>query len=86
MAHPELGKDVLDRVIQELEPYGTPMDKPSMQGRNLITVISPYSKAQLKKREKEKQRESENKERQEREEKEDQEDHEEEDGDKEASS
>jgi len=86
MAHPELGKDVLDRVIQELEPYGTPMDKPSMQGRNLITVISPYSKAQLKKREKEKQRENENKERQEREEKEDQEEHEEEDGDKEASS
>ncbi len=71
MAHPELGKDVLDRVIAELEPYGVPMDKPSMQGRNLITVIAPYSKSQLKKREKEKQQEKENRERREREEEED---------------
>lgn len=73
MAHPELGKDVLERVVNELEPYGAPMDRATMQGRNLITVIAPYSKSQLKKREKEKQRQQEEQKRTEQEEEEDQE-------------
>ncbi|MFO8058152.1 MAG: translation initiation factor IF-3 [bacterium] len=73
MAHPELGKDVLERVVNELEPFGEPMEKATMQGRNLITVIAPYSKSQLKKREKEQQRQKEEQERTEQEEEEDRE-------------
>jgi len=52
MAHPELGQDMLKKVVNELEPWGTPMDPGQMQGRNLITVIAPYSKSQLAQRQK----------------------------------
>ncbi len=43
MAHPELGRKMLEKVIAELEEFGAPMDRASMQGRALITVIAPSS-------------------------------------------
>lgn len=45
MAHPELGRVMLERVIKELEEYGAPLDKGEMLGRNLITLIAPVAKA-----------------------------------------
>jgi len=53
MAHPELGRKMMERVVKELEPLGAPLDNGEMQGRNLITLIAPHSKAQLKKQQKE---------------------------------
>jgi translation initiation factor IF-3 len=43
MAHPELGRTMMERVIKELEEIGAPMDRATMQGRALITVIAPSS-------------------------------------------
>ncbi len=57
MAHPELGRAMLNRVIEELEPWGAPLDRGEMQGRNLITIIAPYSKVQLAQRQKDEQEE-----------------------------
>lgn len=61
MAHPELGQVMLAKVIEELEPYGAPMDRAEMQGRNLITVFAPPSKAQGPPKKKEKDKPSEGK-------------------------
>lgn len=52
MVHPELGRQLLERVIRELEEMGVPEYLPKQEGRNLTTVINPYSKAQLQAREK----------------------------------
>jgi len=52
MAHPELGRTMMEKVISLLEPYGSPMDQGEMQGRSLLTVIAPYSKSQISKRQK----------------------------------
>ena len=52
MAHPELGRQLLERVIKELEEFGAVEFMPKLEGRNLTTVINPYSKAQLATREK----------------------------------
>ena len=50
MAHPELGREMMERVIRELEDYGTPTDPGEMLGRNLITVIQPLTKSQIEQR------------------------------------
>jgi translation initiation factor IF-3 len=52
MAHPELGDQLLKRVIEELEELGSPEYIPKREGRNLVTVIAPLSKAQMAAREK----------------------------------
>jgi len=52
MAHPELGRQLLERVLKELEELGAPEYMPKLEGRNLTTVLNPYSKAQLAAREK----------------------------------
>lgn len=44
MAHPELGRQMLKKVIAELEAFGTPQSEGEMQGRNLITYILPNPK------------------------------------------
>ena len=62
MAHPELGNRVLSRVLEEVEPYGAPVDRSEMQGKSLIAVIVPYSKEQQAKRVKEKKQKKEQKE------------------------
>lgn len=54
MAHPELGRNMADKVVKELEPLGAPLDKGEMMGRNLIVVITPHPKSQAPKKPKEK--------------------------------
>jgi translation initiation factor IF-3 len=41
MAHQELGKAVLDRLVQEVKEHGTVESNPEMQGNRMIIVLSP---------------------------------------------
>ncbi len=56
MAHPELGDELLKRVIGEMEELGAAEYMPKREGRNLVTVVAPLSKSQIAAREKAKQR------------------------------
>jgi len=44
MAHQELGRDLLERVKNDLEEYGTVESFPKMEGRQMIMVIAPNRK------------------------------------------
>ena len=57
MAHPELGKELVQRVIQELADYGEPEYIPKQEGYNLVTIIAPHSKQQLERIRKQKEAE-----------------------------
>lgn len=50
MAHPELGRQMLEKVIAGLADHGAPLEVGSMQGRALITVIAPHPKGTMKKK------------------------------------
>ncbi len=50
MVHPEIGRKMLQTVLQELEDLGLPMDNGEMQGRNLICVVAPLTKEQQAKK------------------------------------
>jgi translation initiation factor IF-3 len=41
MAHQEFGIRLIERVKQDLEPYGTVEQYPKMEGRQLVMVIAP---------------------------------------------
>lgn len=41
MSHTELGKVLLDRLAEVIEPYGTVERKPKVEGRNMIMIIAP---------------------------------------------
>jgi translation initiation factor IF-3 len=41
MAHQEFGQRLLERVKNDLEPYGTVEQWPKMEGRQLIMVLAP---------------------------------------------
>ncbi len=41
MAHTELGRRLLDRVVTDLSELGTVEQHPSMEGRQMVMVISP---------------------------------------------
>jgi translation initiation factor IF-3 len=41
MAHPEHGREVLDRVAKELEEAGKVESMPSMEGRLMVMVVAP---------------------------------------------
>lgn len=41
MAHPELGREVLDRLSQELADLGKVESNPSMEGRSMTMVLAP---------------------------------------------
>lgn len=43
MAHKDLGKKVLERVIKDIEPYGEPEKAPSFEGRVMSVIVSPIS-------------------------------------------
>lgn len=58
IAHPELGKELLNRVIQEMADYGAPEYVPKQEGRNLVTLLAPHSKQQLEKIRKQKEAEA----------------------------
>lgn len=44
VAHPELGREVLDRVASELEDVGKIETEPSLEGRNMVMVLAPVKK------------------------------------------
>jgi len=44
MAHQELGRDLLERVEADLAEYGSVEQRPNMEGRQMIMVLSPGSK------------------------------------------
>lgn len=41
MAHQDLGRDLLERVKNDLEEYGTVEQFPKMEGRQMVMVMSP---------------------------------------------
>lgn len=41
MAHQDLGRDLLTRVKDDLEEYGTVEQFPKMEGRQMVMVLSP---------------------------------------------
>ncbi|MCS6898137.1 MAG: translation initiation factor IF-3 [Nitrospira sp.] len=43
MANQEMGRAVMNSVIEQLAPYGTIEHAPHMEGRNLIVIVSPKS-------------------------------------------
>jgi translation initiation factor IF-3 len=44
MAHQELGRELLDRVEQDLKEYGTVEQYPKMEGRQMVMIIGPKRK------------------------------------------
>jgi len=46
MAHPELGKRILDRIAEQLHPLAKIEAHPKLDGRNMIMVLAPDKRAQ----------------------------------------
>jgi translation initiation factor IF-3 len=44
MAHPELGREVLDQVAKDLEDVSKVESRPKLEGRNMIMVLVPTKK------------------------------------------
>jgi len=44
MQHKELGAQLLDRIEEDLKEYGDVEQRPKMEGRQLIMVLSPSKK------------------------------------------
>ena len=44
MAHTELGRRLLDRMVADLAEHGSVEQHPSMEGRQMVMVISPKKK------------------------------------------
>ena len=44
MAHQELGRELLERVEADLAEHGSVEQRPNMEGRQMIMVLSPGSK------------------------------------------
>ena len=45
MAHPEQGRNLLDRLAEDLKPYATVESAPKQEGRNMIMVLAPIKGA-----------------------------------------
>lgn len=44
LAHPDLGKRLLDRIAEDLEGLAEPESEPKLDGRNMVMVLIPGSK------------------------------------------
>jgi translation initiation factor IF-3 len=44
MAHTELGRKILDRLVEDLEELATVEQMPKLDGRNMVMVIAPTRK------------------------------------------
>jgi len=44
MAHTEIGKQVVNKFLQDLEPWGHPDSPPKLIGRSINVMISPHPK------------------------------------------
>jgi translation initiation factor IF-3 len=47
-AHPELGKKILDRIVERLDDVAKVESAPKLDGRNMIMVLGPDKKAKAK--------------------------------------
>ncbi|MDE3222471.1 MAG: translation initiation factor IF-3, partial [Acidobacteriota bacterium] len=47
-AHPELGKKILDRIIERLDEVAKVESAPKLDGRNMIMVLGPDKKVRAK--------------------------------------
>jgi translation initiation factor IF-3 len=47
-AHPELGKKILDRIVEKLEDVAKVESAPKLDGRNMIMVLGPDKKSKPK--------------------------------------
>jgi translation initiation factor IF-3 len=47
-AHPELGKKILDRIVEQLDDVAKVESAPKLDGRNMIMVLGPDKKAKAK--------------------------------------
>ena len=57
MAHPEIGKQILDKLAEGLRQYGTLEQTPRMEGRTMTILISPLKQKQsMAERERERDR------------------------------
>ena len=43
ITHPEFGKEVLDRIIEEIKDIGVVEQSPKLEGRNMTMMIAPKS-------------------------------------------
>ena len=55
MAHPELGRELANRVLQQLAPFGAAEYMPRQEGYNLVTIVAPHTKQTLEKIRKQKE-------------------------------
>ncbi|KPJ58052.1 MAG: translation initiation factor IF-3 [Deltaproteobacteria bacterium DG_8] len=43
ITHPELGKEILERIAEEIEDIGVVEQPPKLEGRNMIMLLAPKS-------------------------------------------
>ena len=43
MAHPEFGKELMNRIAEEIQEFGVIENPPKMEGRNIVMLIGPKS-------------------------------------------
>jgi translation initiation factor IF-3 len=48
MAHPELGKKILDRIAEQVKDVGNVEAAPRVDGRNMLMVLAPVKKQEAK--------------------------------------
>jgi translation initiation factor IF-3 len=48
MAHPELGKKILDRIAEQVKDVGNVEAAPRVDGRNMLMVLAPMKKQEAK--------------------------------------
>ena len=48
MAHPELGKKILDRIAEQVRDIGTVEAAPRVDGRNMVMVLAPAKKPEAR--------------------------------------
>lgn len=53
IAHPEFGRDVLNKVIKELSDISKIEKEPRLEGRQLVTILAPERKSHAKEKDKE---------------------------------
>lgn len=41
MVHQQIGKEVLDRVVEDIAPYGQPEKAPSLEGKVMSVIVTP---------------------------------------------
>lgn len=44
ITHPEIGKEKLVKVIDEIKEFGLPQSEPKLEGKNLFVIVNPIKK------------------------------------------